>query len=111
MEKKKIYISGAIAHHDIEERKNAFKIAAAYCKVCGFEPVNPFDNIYHRCGVGEKADWRAHMRADLQMLLECDAICMMDGWEESKGAKLEHDVASTCGMTVYYESDVRTMRI
>ena len=44
------------------------------------------------------------------MLLDCDAICMMDGWEESKGAKLELDVATSCGLTVYYESAVRTMR-
>ena len=111
MEKKKIYISGAISHHDLEERKIAFKVAAEFCELCGFESVNPFDNPLWQSGVGEKSSWRAHMRADLQMLLACDAICMMDGWEESKGAKLEHDIASTCGLTVYYESSIRTMRL
>ena len=111
MSKQKIYISGAIAHHDLEERKAAFEVTAAFCEACGFESKNPFENELHRLGLGEQASWRDHMRADLQMLLDCDAICMMDGWEESKGCKLEHDVASTCGLTVYYESDIRTMRV
>lgn len=104
--KQKIYISGAISHHDIDERRTAFEACARFCELCGFEAVNPFDN-----GVGDDADWREHMRVDLKMLLGCDAICMMDGWEESKGAKLELDVASTCGMTVYYETSVRTLQV
>lgn len=106
MKKEKIYISGAIAHHDLEERKLAFCLCAAFCEHCGFEAVNPFDN-----GVDQSEDWRVHMKADIKMLVECDAICMMDGWEQSKGCKLELDVASSCGLTVYYESDVRTMRV
>ena len=109
--RQKIYISGAIAHHDINERRTAFEACAKFCEYCGFEAVNPFDNELHRQGIGEKADWRDHMRVDLKMLLECDAICMMDGWEESKGAKLELDVASTCGLTVYYETAVRTLQV
>ena len=106
MKKEKIYISGAIAHHDLEERKMAFSLCAAFCEHCGFEAVNPFDN-----GVDQSEDWRKHMRADIRMLVDCDAICMMDGWEQSKGCKLELDVARSCGLTVYYESDVRTMRV
>ena len=53
---KKIYISGAIAHHDLEERKAAFEVAAAFCEVCGFESVNPFNN-----GLPQSCDWREHM--------------------------------------------------
>ena len=105
----KIYISGAISHHDEQERRKAFARTAAMCETLGFESMNPFENELHRMGVAEKFSWREHMKVDLQMLLGCDAICMMDGWEESKGCKLEHDVASTCGLTVYYESDVRTI--
>lgn len=106
MKKEKIYISGAISHHDISERRMAFESCARFCELCGFEAVNPFDN-----GVRDDADWRVHMRADLKLLLECDAICMLDGWELSKGAKLEHDVASSCGLTVYYETSVRTLQL
>lgn len=97
---KKVYISGAIAHHDLAERKATFAAAARRLSEEGYFPVNPFDN-----GLGDDADRREHMRVDIGMLVECDCIYMLKGWRESKGAKLEHDVATTCGLSVKYEKD------
>lgn len=94
----RIYISGAIEHHDICERKLAFMEAENKINSMGMVPVNPFKN-----GLDEGAHWREHMRKDIQMLLECDYIYLLDGWEQSKGAKLEFDVASSCGLKVLYE--------
>lgn len=99
MRKEKVYISGAIAHHDIDERRRAFGDAARFLDLKGFEPVNPFDN-----GLPEDADWREHMRADMALLIGCDRIYMLGGWEKSKGAKLELDVASSCGIEVMFEN-------
>lgn len=96
--KKKVYVSGAIAHYDIEERKGAFLKASEDLRAMGFEPINPFEN-----GLPDEAHWREHMRADIKMLLECNCIFMLDGWELSKGAKLELDVASSCGIEVMFE--------
>lgn len=96
--KKKIYISGAIAHHDLQERKKAFAHAECYLDLKGYEPVNPFNN-----GLPDDAHWREHMRADIALLLQCDCIFMLQGWELSKGAKLELDVASSCGIEVLFE--------
>ena len=95
---RKVYISGAIAHHDLEARKAAFGHAERFLGLKGFAPVNPFKN-----GVPADAPWRAHMRADLALLLGCDCIYMLRGWELSKGAKLELDVASSCGIEVMFE--------
>ena len=44
--------------------------------------------------------FRTRAEADMKMLLECDFIYMLRGWEMSKGAKLEHDVATSCGLKV-----------
>lgn len=44
------------------------------------------------------------MRADIALLLGCDCIYMLRGWELSKGAKLELDVASSCGLEVMFEN-------
>lgn len=96
--KKKIYISGAIAHHDLQERKKTFDMAEHYLDLKGYEPVNPFNN-----GLPADAHWRDHMRADIALLLQCDCIFMLQGWELSKGAKLELDVASSCGIEVLFE--------
>ena len=94
----KVYISGAIAHHKIEERKATFAQAACELSERGFEPVNPFEN-----GVPEDAHWKEHMKADIGMLVGCDYIYMLRGWELSKGAKLEFDVASSSGINVMFQ--------
>lgn len=98
MNGKRIYISGAIAHHDFDERVRAFQCAAEYIKAQGGTPVNPFDN-----GVPVNAGWREHMKADIHALTECDGILMLRGWELSKGAKIEFDVATSCGLEVWYQ--------
>ncbi len=98
MGKEKVYISGAIAHHDINERRSAFDMAARWLGLKGYEVVNPFEN-----GLPADAHWREHMRADIALLLGCDFIYMLRGWELSKGAKLELDVASSCGIQVLFE--------
>jgi hypothetical protein len=96
--KNKVYISGAIAHRDFEERKAAFKAAADYLRSMGYSPVNPFEN-----GLPQPGDWRQHMKVDIGLLLQCQCIYMLDGWWESKGAKLELDVASSCGIKPIFE--------
>lgn len=96
---KKVYISGAIAHYDLEERKAAFGNAERFLALKGYNHVNPFKN-----GLPDEAHWREHMRADIALLLGCDYIYMLRGWELSKGAKLELDVASSCGIEVLFEN-------
>ena len=51
--KKKVYISGAIAHYDLDERKAAFNHAARYLSIKGYEPVNPFENGVSQDGAHE----------------------------------------------------------
>ena len=97
---KKCYLSGAIAHYDIDERRAAFKVASVTVKGMGMKPVNPFDN-----GLPQSADWPKHMRVDMGMLLQCDYIYMLDGWWLSKEAKLELDVASSCGITPIFQTE------
>ena len=97
--KEKVYISGPIAGFDLNERKLAFLKVQHMLESLGYEPSNPFNN-----GVPDEEHWRVHMRADIAMLLQCEAIYMMPGWEMSKGCKLELDVASSCGIRVMLES-------
>lgn len=94
----KCYISGAIAHHDLKERMDAFGRAAIVLEKAGYKPVNPFNN-----GVPQSEHWTKHMRRDIGLLVGCECIYMLKGWELSKGAKLELDVASSCGIKVMFE--------
>lgn len=97
--KERVYISGPIAGFDIKERKLAFLKVQHMLESLGYSTANPFNN-----GVPDEYHWREHMRADIAMLLGCDAIYMMPGWELSKGCKLELDVASSCGIRVMLEA-------
>ena len=100
-EKKRIYISGPISGHDIDERRKAFKEAAKLLESFGYEPVNPMEN-----GLPAEATTHQHMKRDFELLLSCDTIYMMRRWLHSAGCKVEFDVATACGMKVIFEYDV-----
>lgn len=101
----RVYVSGPISHYDLAERKQFFSFYENLLRLCGYEPVNPFNNPLHLAG-NEAASWREHMLEDLKMLLGCNAILMLPDWELSKGCKLELDVASSCGLRVIFPNDL-----
>lgn len=49
--------------------------------------------------------WHVHLRRDIAALVKCDAIYMLPGWKESKGARLEHHIASELGMKVMLDEN------
>ena len=71
----------------------AFVATAAKLRAAGFTVTSPTDN-----GLPKDAPWPKHMRADIPMLLGCDGVALMDGWEDSKGAQLENHIARSCGI-------------
>jgi len=43
-----------------------------------------------------------YIRGDLELLRRCDVIMMMKDWEDSPGAKVEHDTAQAESIPVFY---------
>lgn len=41
----------------------------------------------------------------LRLLLNCDAIYMLRGWQDSKGATAEHAVAKWIGLEIIYQGE------
>jgi hypothetical protein len=76
----------------------AFHAAAKTLRHEGFEVVNPAE-IPAEAG----KPWDYYMRLDIPEMLKCDTIYLLKGWEQSKGASLEHCVAEALGMTVIFE--------
>lgn len=95
--KKRVYISGAISGRLPEDVCEDFERAEARLREMGWDVVNPLKN-----GLTEEDTWEAHMRADLRMMLDCDAISMLPGWSESRGARFEITVALELGMEVIH---------
>jgi hypothetical protein len=51
------------------------------------------------------ADQIKFMQRDIEALSNCDAIYMLKGWEDSKGARVEKAYAEYLDLHVFYEED------
>lgn len=49
-----------------------------------------------------RADYQDYIDGDLEILSRFDAIIMLPGWRESKGARIEKEYAQRLGIPVYY---------
>lgn len=65
----------------------------------GYEVINPADLDVAAGDVGLEP-WHVYLRRDIKVLADCTRIVMLPGWENSKGARLEHHIAQELGMTV-----------
>lgn len=94
----KVYISGPISGHDINERRSCFAKTKAVLEEAGHDVFNPLEN-----GLPENAPTSAHMKTDIKALLDCDCIYMMERWNHSAGCQTEFLVAMACGIPVKFE--------
>lgn len=94
-QKKRIYIAGRISGNT--SYRQDFNEAQERLEREGWEVCNPLNN-----GLDDTASWEEHMRADLKMLLDCDAIYMLQRWWRSKGATIEYKLANAIGMEVIH---------
>lgn len=79
----------------------AFNQAALMLAKDGWEPLNPADNFDGDTSL----EWVTYMREDIGMLLKADAIYFLPGWQNSKGARTEHNVAKALGLEFLYHPD------
>ena len=94
----KIYISGKISGTDLTETRKRFAAVAKAMKRLGVEPINPLEN-----GLSEHDSWESHIIKDIATLLQCKAIYMLQDWQDSKGARIEHYIAIEIGIPITYE--------
>ncbi|KKN62176.1 hypothetical protein LCGC14_0514550 [marine sediment metagenome] len=51
------------------------------------------------------------MSNDLEILSRCDAIYVLNNWEDSRGAKMELAVARKLKMEIYYEENIKQAKM
>lgn len=90
----KIYISGPMTGLP-EHNFPAFNAKAAELRAQGHEVVNPAELPEIPNGT-----WADYLKRDLPLLFECEAIYLMGGWFDSKGARLEWHNASELGLRI-----------
>lgn len=72
-----------------------FRAAAKRLRAAGYWVENPADNLKPICGT-----WTGWMRKGITQLVKCDAIVMLPGWQQSRGASIEHELACGLGFAV-----------
>lgn len=99
--KGRLYLSGPMTGIP-EYNAPAFNALATWYRAMGYEVVNPAE-----VKLPDGATWHDFMRADLKLMLDCTGIHMLPGWENSKGAVIEHDLAVKLGFEVTFENGAR----
>lgn len=90
---KRVYLSGPITN--TKNYKGLFIFAEALVVLADAEQVyNPVTQV------PASSSWEQAMTQCLSKITEYDTIVMLPGWNVSRGARLERDVALACGMHV-----------
>ena len=98
----RIYLSGKITGLDKEDYTRQFARAESFYKTGGFDVVNPVAIGEEVLKINPKAEWQDFMIRDLEALRTCTHIVLLEGWEESKGAKMEKAEAEKMGLEIMY---------
>lgn len=92
----RIYIAGPMTGLP-ELNFPSFHAEAARLRALGHDVVNPAE-INPDPGM----KWSDAMRADIRELVTCEGICLLPGFEASRGARLERHIALEIGLTIMY---------
>lgn len=93
-----VYIAGpmtGIEHFNYP----AFDAAEVALNERGLSTLNPVQSEMENT-TGEPQAWDWYMRHALRMVTQADAICLLPGWQQSKGAQLEVTVAEALGLDI-----------
>ena len=101
---KTAYLTGPTTGHP-DYNFPAFHLAAARLRELGLTVLSPAEDDENDplTPPSHEAAWphQAYMRRSLRMLLDCDAIFLLPGWDSCTGAQLERQVASACGLAIF----------
>jgi len=98
-----LYIAGPYSDpdpiHGVERNVSRASAIALEAWRAGWAAICPHKNTYpfHHCPDIPESTWLA---GDIAMLKRCDAILMIPGWSNSKGAKNEAREAQKAGLKV-----------
>ena len=95
-----IYISGPMTLVE-DFNRPAFQTAEDALREAGFPVRNPARLHFH----GEDPEYDAWLKAALILMLECDGVALLPGWQTSKGACIEVELARKLNMRIANYND------
>ena len=96
----RLYISGPMTGMP-DLNFPAFLAATKKLRSMGYQVINPVE-----INDDPNAKWEDCLKKDIEELMKCNAIVLLDGWHQSKGAQLEMHLAHRVGMEIRFYKDV-----
>ena len=93
----KVYISGPMTGIP-DNNRDEFSRMASLLQAKGHEPVNPHDIAVEVNARIKDPKYLDYLKADLSVLMTCDAYVLLDGWGDSRGARIEKSHADDVGI-------------
>lgn len=93
----KVYIAGKISDLPHSQAFNTFIEYERLLTSHGHEVTNPM-----RLPHAPDSEWEDFMAMDIAHLVRCEAIFLIPGWEDSRGARLEHKLAKHLRLKVIH---------
>jgi nucleoside 2-deoxyribosyltransferase len=87
-----LYLCGPMTGQP-EFNRPAFKLAAKALEAAGYTVLSPADNTRP-----EHQPWANFMRDSIGQLVQADGLAMLFGWQYSRGAKIEVQLARDLGI-------------
>ena len=113
MTAKKVYLSGGIT--GVVNPYERFQAASQLMLQRGLDPISPYS--IPPCSDGSCVEgphnprsdghtWACWLRHDLIVLLQCDEVATLPGWQQSRGSVLEVSTALSVGIPVSHLSPI-----
>jgi hypothetical protein len=96
----RVYIAGRVSGLPYETVQAKFKAAENLLRASNFNPVSPLDHV--NC----KASRREAMKKLMPIMLDCDAVLLLDDWQWSEGAQIEAQMAKYADIKMIFEEDL-----
>lgn len=112
---RRVYVAGPMAGipgHNFP----AFHAEAARLRALGHDVLSPAEKAGEQAATAaqehglefrETQTYKDFLKADLRMVLDSDAVQLLPGWENSRGATLEVHVARAVGIDVWDPQEAR----
>lgn len=92
----KVYVAGPITN--TPDYKQHFAAAEKRLRDAGHVTMNP-------AALGYGFTHSEYMHICFAMIDVCDAVYMLDGWQDSRGARMEYDRAKWLEMKILFEGE------
>ena len=100
--KPKIYLAGKITGLHVRDYTESFNYWKKFFTKKGYKVVSPIDLPHNH-----PPDWKEFMKEYIKAMVDCDCLFAMNNWLDSKGARLEVEIARGLEIEIFWEDKIK----